>query len=259
MKPCVKWVGGKRKLVPLLKTLIPKKYGTYHEPFIGGAALLFAVRPTRACVSDLNSDLVNLYRVIRSEPQKVIDLLNTYPNDEKFFYTLRANVPSDSIEKVARFLYLNRACFNGLYRVNRKGEFNVPFGKYKTLQFDFDNMMEVSSYLKHNEVSLMVSDYKQALKNTVRGDFVYMDPPYHGTFTGYTAEQFGKERLEELTEHVHRAVKRGVKVLISNANHEDVREAFKKYHIIPVDVAWTVGQKGESRAKKDNEIVIKTW
>lgn len=259
MKPILKWTGGKRKLVPLLRKHLPEKYGTYHEPFIGGAALLLAVQPTRACVSDLNADLINVYREVRYEPYRVIDLLKTYPNTEEFYYKLRDAKPETSLEKAARFLYLNRACFNGLYRVNKSGKFNVPYGKYKTLQFDFDNMVAVSSYLKHHEVSLMVRDYKQALKNTLPGDFVYLDPPYHGTFTGYTAEQFGKEKLEELAEHVHMAVDRGVKILVSNSNHEEVREAFKKYTIIPVDIAWTIGQKGDSRARKENEVLIKTY
>lgn len=257
--PVIKWTGGKRKLVPAIKALMPEKYGTYHEPFIGGGALLLAIQPSVACVGDMNADLISLYRELRFDAQSVIDLLSTYPNDEAFYYQVRTSEPTTPRERAARFLYLARAGFNGLYRVNSKGKFNVAYGKYKSLNFDFDNIIGVGSYLKHNTVSLAVQDYKQALLNTAPGDFVYMDPPYHGTFTGYTAEQFGTEKLEELAEHVHKAAHRGVKILVSNANHEDVRAAFKKYTIIPVDVAWTISRVGDSRKKQENEVFIKTW
>lgn len=259
MHPLLKWTGGKRKLVPLLKANMPEKYGTYHEPFVGGAALLLAVQPPRACVSDLNPDLINVYREIRFNPHAVIDLLKSYPNTETFYYNMRSSNPTSGVERAARFIYLNRTCFNGLYRVNSSGKFNVPYGKYKNPQFGFDNMLDVASYLRTHEVSFLVRDYKQALKNTVSGDFVYLDPPYHGTFTGYTAGQFGAEKLQELAQHVHKAVDRGVKILVSNSNHPEVCEAFKKYTIIPVSIAWTVGQKGESRKRQENEVLIKTW
>jgi DNA adenine methylase len=259
MKPLVKWTGGKRKLSKLLLSHVPSTYGCYHEPFLGGGAFLFALQPARARVGDLNADLINLYREVKRDAHGIISLLKTYENTPEFYYKVRAQEPTDPQERAVRFLYLSRAGFNGLYRVNRAGKFNVAYGKYKSLQFDFENILEVSAWLNQADIDLNVGDYQATLSAVAPGDFVYMDPPYHGTFTGYTAEQFDSGKLQAFAEFVHGLVAKDVKVLISNANHPDVWEAFKKYQIIPVDVSWTISQKGSSRAKKENEILIKTY
>lgn len=257
--PVCKWVGGKRKLLSLLKEHMPKEYGSYHEPFLGGGALLFSIQPANAFVSDINDDLISMYNEIKNNAQNVVSLLSTYPNEEKFYYEIRECEPITSLERAARFLYLSRAGFNGLYRVNSKGKFNVSYGKYKSLNFDTNNLLAVGEYLRNNNISIISQDYRKALSQTKENDFVYMDPPYHGTFTGYTKDQFNNSRLKELSEAVKEHSNRGVKILLSNSNHPEVREAFSQYQIIPVNIAWTVGKTGNSRKRDENEVLIKTW
>lgn len=258
MKPCVKWVGGKRKIVPLIKENLPSSILTYYEPFFGGGALLFELQPEKAVVSDLNEDLMNMYSQLKENADAVINILMGFENTEEAYYRIRMLGGSENKTfRAARFLYLSRAGFNGLYRVNKKGVFNVAYGKYKALEFNAPNLREVGEYLKN--VSLCSGDYKETLKTVKQGDFVYLDPPYYGTFTGYTSEGFGKEKLIELKEVVDSCVARGANVLMSNSAHEDVIELFSEYNILDVSVAWTISRKGASRSKKKNEILVKTY
>lgn len=259
LKSPFKWVGGKTKLLPLLTEQFPKTYNGYFEPFLGGGSVLLNFRPKNAIVGDLNQDLIQTYLGIKESPQAVISLLSTYSNDEAFYYEIRNKIPEGFIETAARFLYLNHAGFNGLYRVNKNGKFNVSYGKRKKLSWSSEKILAVSQYLNESNVELLVGSYKDTLKKVSEGDFVYLDPPYFETFTGYTSETFGNQALLDLTQEVERLVSVGAKVLVSNANNEIVKKAFEKYTIIPVSIAWTVGQKGISRAKKENEILIKTW
>lgn len=259
LKSPIKWVGGKQKLVKLLLQHVPENYNTYFEPFFGGGSLFFALNPKKAYVCDLNKDLIYMYHGLSNEPEKVAELLLAMPNTEEDYYRIRDTKPFLAEEVAARFLYLNHAGYNGLYRVNKSGKFNVAYGKRKKLSYDTSKFREIGERFNDIKCVPHVADYKTATLQVRENDFVYLDPPYYGTFNAYTSQFFGEEDLNELAACVDFMVASGAKVLISNSNHEVVREVFSKYTIIPVDVAWTVGQKGSTRAKKDNELLIKTW
>lgn len=261
MKSPLKWVGGKKKLVPLLLSHAPKSFKTYWEPFLGGGSLLFSLAPEgEVFCSDLNEDLILMYRALKHDAKSVGDLLDTYPNTSDFYYNMRAKTEGLTlVESAARFLYLNHAGFNGLYRVNKTGKFNVAYGKRKTLSYSRENILEVGKYLREADVCLTSEKYENMVNKVNTDDFVYLDPPYYETFDGYTSQQFGLEELKTLKSNVDDMVANGARVLISNSNHDTVREMFSNYTIFTVNVAWTVGKNGDTRAKKENEILIKTW
>ena len=208
INPVVKWAGGKRQLLPNIITHIPKKINTYIEPFIGGGAVLFETQPKKAVINDLNFELMNMYYVVANYTDELIEVLNKMKanHSEEYFYEVRAydrleHQVLDNIEMAARLIYLNKTCFNGLYRVNKKNQFNAPYGHYKSPSiFDEQNIRNMAEYLKNNDISYYSRDYKDILKLAEPGDFVYLDPPYDGTWTNYTDEGFNKTHQEELAE-----------------------------------------------------------
>lgn len=237
-KPILKWAGGKQQLSDLLLARAPKKYGKYIEPFFGGGAFFFALMPTSAVIADANPELIELYKTVATDVEQVIDLLRTMPNDKDFYYQLRSVKREDLSlpERAARTIYLNRTCYNGLYRVNRKGEFNVPFGHYKKPNIcDEDNLRAVSERLA--QVSIVCGDYKQVLRETAEaGDFVFLDPPYlpvskYADFKRYTKEQFYEDDHRELAEEIVRLKDLGCHVLLTNSNHSLVHELFAEYKV----------------------------
>ena len=231
VKPILKWAGGKSQLLPQLLPLIPKSYNNYVEPFIGGATLFFAVQPERAIISDSNPELINLYRCVAENVEEVIDRLRRYRNVEDEFYRIRALkwLELPMCEAAARMIYLNRTCFNGLYRVNRKGEFNVPFGRYRNPRIcDEINLRNASIVLQ--KADIVCADYLEVLdRRVVAGDFVFLDPPYvpvgeWGDFKRYTKEQFYDEDQVRLADAVGRLHRRKVMVVLTNSNHPRVHE-----------------------------------
>ena len=260
MKPFLKWVGGKQRLLPELQKYIPETYNTYFEPFVGAGALFFHLKPQKAYVSDLNQNLVDTYLGIKNDPEKVIEIINTYPNEPEAFCKIRDSSPVTQEERAAWMLYVNKCGFNGLYRVNKNGKCNVAFGKRKRPTYDFDNLREVSKFLQNSPgIDISQGNYKKILPLVKSGDFVYLDPPYYGTFTGYTAETFKDSDLQDLVAFVDDLVAKGAKVLVSNSNHEHVREAFQHYQIIQVHLTWVVSGKSKGIKKGDTELLIKTW
>lgn len=231
-KPFLKWAGGKRQLLPHLRERIPVNLGTYHEPFIGGGALFFDTHPNRAVIADYNLRLVRTYRAVRDNPEAVIKLLATYPNDKEFFLSLRAKDidGADDVELAAWMIYLNRTGFNGLYRVNRKGGFNVPFGRYKNPKIcDADNLKAVSERLAG--VEILHSDFRSVEDRAVAGDFVYFDPPYvpasnTASFTAYTKNGFDLDDQAELRDLAKRLKDKGVSVLLSNSSVPEVHALY---------------------------------
>ncbi|HNS95816.1 MAG TPA: DNA adenine methylase [Polyangiaceae bacterium] len=253
-KPFVKWAGGKRKLVPLLLRHAPKTFGTYHEPFVGGGALFYALRPSRAVLTDANARLVRTYRGIRDDVEGVIERLRSYPHDHDFFMKLRkTKVDEGSDADVAAwFVYLNKTGFNGLYRVNRNNEFNVPFGDQPNPTIcDEDNLRACSRTLRQTDIE--VQDFSEVLTRARKGDLVYFDPPYlplsaSSSFVAYTQGGFGPQDHERLRDVALMLKRRGVHVLLSNSAHPLVRELYgKHFHIEEVLAARAINSRGDRR------------
>ncbi|MHA7646576.1 DNA adenine methylase [Nitrosopumilus sp. S4] len=241
-KPFVKWAGGKRQLIPILNENLPKSFGTYYEPFLGGGALLFHILTERngqkCSISDLNSDLVLAYTTIRNRIDELISSLKShernYQKDSKsYFYSVRESSPRSEIEKTARLIFLNRTCFNGLYRVNSKGKFNVPLGKYTNPNIvNEDNLRSVSAILQSSNVSIKCRDFESVLRDAKKGDLVYFDPPYQpvsstANFTSYTNKDFTSDDLERLADLCMKLDSKGCKVLLSNSDSKEVSDMFK--------------------------------
>ncbi|WP_298276389.1 DNA adenine methylase [Ferroplasma sp.] len=258
-KPILKWAGGKRQLLPVLLKNIPDKFNTYYEPFIGGAAMLISLyslnKINNAVISDTNTDLYNLYRTIREEPQELIDELNNlkFRNSRDDYYRARSlfNSTEDSVTRSAILIYLNRHGYNGLYRVNSNNKFNVPFGKYSNPGMPSpENIMALSKILQ--SCSLMNSDFEAAVMNAVRGDFVYFDPPYMplsktSYFTGYTHSGFDERDQERLSRTFKELSRKGVYVMESNSSTELIRELYKDFSLIEVDARRNINSVGTKR------------
>lgn len=222
-QPFLKWAGGKRQLLPQLLSHVPADYGTYLEPFVGAGALFFALPPHKSEISDINPELINAYRQLQKAPDAVLRFLATCRNDEKFYYTLRAcDVGTlTPAERAGRLIYLNRTCFNGLYRENRSGKFNVPFGHYKNPNFyDPQLLHAVSAFLKG--VRIHEEDFSWVEAKARPGDFVYFDPPYHplsptSSFTSYSKGSFSAADQVRLRDTFIRLTEKKVHCLLSNS------------------------------------------
>lgn len=233
-EPFVKWVGGKRSLLKEILSRLPNKIDTYYEPFVGGGAVYFAIanQVKNAVLSDNNFELMITYKVIQKEPQKLIELLKTHyskhiKNPKEYYYKIRDQETDDPIEIAGRFIYLNKTCYNGLYRVNKSGKFNVPFGRNdKPNIISEQNIMACHKALK--KATLILGDFEMATPKS--GDFVYIDPPYHPTsevsFTGYTKENFTERDQARLKDFAVSLTKAGVNVMLSNSNTKFIRELY---------------------------------
>jgi DNA adenine methylase len=266
-KPFVKWAGGKRQLLEILNEKAPKITGRYFEPFLGGGALFFSRLPMNATISDANEELINCYIVIRDDVEALIEDLRTHQNTEEHFYKTRALdlTSMTPLGRASRFIFLNKTCFNGLYRVNKKGLFNVPYGKYANPNFvDEKNLRAISAYLNEANVEIICADYKTVLEKAVAGDFVFCDPPFQPTsktasFTNYVKEGFGPEDQAELAELVKELGRRGVKVMLSNSNTDAIRDLYQEFDVIPVMAKRSISCKVSSRGKAHNEVLITNY
>ena len=257
-KPILKWAGGKTQMLDVLIPLMPNQYCNYIEPFFGGGALFFAIQPQQAIISDTNPELINLYRVVSSQVEQLILELDKYYNDQDFFYEIRAlkfeNL--DNVQAAARTIFLNKTCFNGLYRVNKKGEFNTPFGKYKNPNInDSINLLRVSDILKNKEI--IQADYFDVLeKYAKKNDFIFLDPPYfpisqYSDFKRYTKEQFSEQDQFKLSKCFKMLVDRGCYVLLTNSNHPLVYEYYSDFEIRCIDTKRHISCKGGARTGED--------
>lgn len=236
MKSPIRWAGSKRALLPsLTRYWSVDPAGRYIEPFCGSACLFFEIEPRRAILGDINKDLITAYKVLRKFPTKVIERIRSFPITESTYYDLRKLSPDalSDIERTARFLFLNRLCFNGIYRTNAQGQFNVPFGKPKRqVQFAFDAMMQASSLLKR--ASLQTRDFESVLNQAEKGDFVYLDPPYavakRRVFSQYHPQSFAERDLKRLREGLHALDKRGARFVVSYADSREGRELVADWH-----------------------------
>lgn len=266
--PVLKWVGGKRQLLPSIKPLLPKRITSYCEPFVGGGAVLFELQPKRAMVNDINSDLILVYTVIRDSVEELIALLETYPNDEKFYYELR-NIDRNpvkyaglsDIERAARVIFLNKTCFNGLYRVNNAGEFNSPFGKYNNPNIvNAPVLRAVSTYFNSAEIAFSSMDFTLILEQLRKGTFVYLDPPYDpvsdtASFTGYSKGGFSREQQIKLRECCDMLNERGIKFMLSNSATDFIREQYSNYHITTVQAKRVINSDADKRGDVDEVII----
>jgi DNA adenine methylase len=253
-RPFIKWAGGKRQLLPSLRERAPSKPPHYFEPFVGGGALFFALRPPNAVLADVNERLIRAYRGVRTSVGQVIRLLRSYPHDPAFFYRFReANIDDGTDAEVASwFIYLNKTGFNGLYRVNRDNRFNVPFGRYANPTIcDEPTLRACSAALA--EADLRVDDFESVVEKAKAGDFVYFDPPYvplsaTSSFTSYTSVGFGHAEQTRLRDTALRLKERGVHVLLSNSSAPSVRNLYADgFDIIEVSATRLVNSKATAR------------
>lgn len=272
MKPFTKWTGGKRKLLPILTELIPDDFNRYYEPFIGGGALLFKLLPRDAIINDFNEELINSYLQIRDNPNELIDLLAEHKdkNSKDYYLNIRSAdrdgriEDMTDVERAARILYMLRVDFNGLYRVNSKNQFNVPYGRYKNPKIlDEDLIYEVSGYLNANNIQILQGDFANAVADAVDGDLVYFDPPYiplseTSSFTSYTHEGFSYEDQVRLRNTVRDLTRRGVKVILSNSSSPLVEDLYQEFNLYYVDASRTNGAKPTSRGKI-KEIIVTNY
>ena len=240
--PFVKWAGGKRSIIPAINEFLPASIETYHEPFVGGGAVFFAFedRIKIATLADLNEELVLAYISISKHTDKLIKALEKHAQNhevrEKYYYTVRDEQnPKDPIGIASRFLYLNKTCYNGLYRVNKSGKFNVPVGKNRSTPKICDpvNLKNVARVLE--KATIRVGPFHATI-SPQSGDFVYCDPPYDGTFAGYQAQGFGNTDQEHLKESVDGWTKRNVSVMVSNSDTPFIRKLYKDYHSRHIDI-----------------------
>ena len=250
VSPVLKWVGGKRQLISDIEPLIPKSISTYVEPFVGGGAVLIHLQPKKAIINDYNQELMNVYQVIKDKPNELIEVLQEHKglNSEDYFYEIRSLDRSENyenmtdVEKAGRVIYLNKTCFNGLFRVNRAGFFNTPYGKYKNPSIVNEvTIKAVSNYFNSAKIKFLTGDYKEALRRLRRGAFVYFDPPYvpissSSSFTGYTEHGFDYEKQVELRDECLKLHNRGVKFLQSNSYSPEILELYSDQKVFNIEI-----------------------
>lgn len=263
-RPPVKWAGGKGQLLTQLEPLFPKGFQNYHEPFVGGGAVFFYLLPEKASLIDNNKELINFYLVVRNNLEELLQDLPRHVNERSYYYKVRALDPErmDPVKRASRFLFLNKTSYNGLWRVNRKGEFNVPFGNYKKPKIiDEPNLRLVNSILQHTEIKL--GDFALVLERAQEGDFIYFDPPYHplsetSSFTSYTAKDFGEEDQRRLADLFRTLDQRGCLVMLSNSDTPFIRELYDSYDISVVKARRAINCRSDKRGPV-NELVIRNF
>lgn len=267
LKPFLQWVGGKRQLIPVLESYIPKNFNTYYEPFIGGGSLLFHLSPSNAVINDYNEELINCYLIIKNQLEELINDLKKHKNEKEYYYFIRNLDRKDNynklsnVEKASRFIYLNKTCFNAIHRVNSKGQFNVPFANYKNpLILDIETLTNIHHYLNKNKIHMFSGDYKNILSTAKEGDFVYLDPPYDpisdtASFTNYSTFKFNKDEQKKLKEICDELTSRKCFFMQSNSYTNFILDLYQNYRIEVITVNRNISAKNSSRGKV-NEVLI---
>ena len=272
LQPFTKWTGGKRQLLPVVRELMPKTYNRYFEPFVGGGALFFDLAPKDAVINDFNAELINCYQQIKDNPQELIEILKVHQeyNSKEYYLDLRSADRDERIDmmsevqRAARILYMLRVDFNGLYRVNSKNQFNVPYGRYKNPKIvDEELISAISVYLNNNQLEIKTGDFEKAVLDVQPGDFVYFDPPYiplseTSAFTSYTHEGFSFADQVRLRDAFKRLSDTGAYVMLSNSSSALVEELYKDFNIHYVEATRTNGAKSSSRGKI-SEIIVTNY
>lgn len=267
----VKWAGGKLQLVEQISNYLPKKIERYFEPFVGGGAMFFYIiqkyKPSYAYISDVNKELIITYVQIRDNVDELIRLLEEHRENhsKEYFYEIRS-LDVDNLKDIeisARFIYLNKSCFNGLYRVNSKGKFNVPIGSYKNPSvFNEETLRKISKLLNECNVEIQLADYSKILNKVKGNDFVYLDPPYYplkkSSFTSYNKNCFLEEEQKKLKEFYDKLDEKGVLVLKSNSDTDFIKKIYKGYKLEVVRARRNINSKGDGRGEI-NELLIKNY
>lgn len=271
-KPFLKWVGGKGQLLVQFENLLPKQYNSYFEPFIGGGAVFFSLSPKKASINDINKTLVQTYIHIKEDVEKLItslkklekEFLSKEPEQRKeYYYALREkynSLPAEDFNKTLYFLFFNKTAFNGVYRENSKGGFNVPMGSYTNPKIvDEENIREVSKVLSNTKITS--GSFVDAVKNAKAGDFVYFDPPYHplsetSSFTSYSKDSFTKEDQIKLRDLFVELDKKGVYVMLSNSSAPFIKEIYSAYKQIPVYATRMINSKSDKRGKISEVVIV---
>lgn len=269
--PVVKWVGGKRQLLDEITPLLPKRITCYCEPFLGGGAVLFSIQPSKAIVNDLNADLITVYEVIRDDVEALIESLKKHENTSEYFYALR-DIDRDKVsyqslskvEKASRLIYLNKTCFNGLFRVNSSGEFNSPFGHYKNPNIVNEPILRaVSKYFNTSNIAFYSEDFSKTLSRVHKGGFVYLDPPYDpvsdtASFTGYNKGGFDRSEQIRLKRCCDELTQRGVKFMLSNSSTEFIKELYQEYDITIVKAKRAINADASKRGAIE-EVLVRNY
>jgi DNA adenine methylase len=266
-KPFLKWAGGKGQLLEQFRPLLPPMRGRYFEPFVGSAAVFFALRPRQAVLTDVNRELIDCYRAVQGDVERVIDALLSHEYDEEHYYRVRGLDPAELAppERAARTIFLNKTGYNGLYRVNKKGRFNVPFGRYTNPGFSqpesLNNLRACARALRG--VTLEVRDFAQVARRARAGDFVYFDPPYvpassTADFTSYVAGGFGWEDQRRLAEVFEELAGKGVQAMLSNSDTPAVRELYGGFRIDRVLASRSINSRADKRGKV-GEVVVRNY
>lgn len=272
--PILKWVGGKRQLLPEIRRRIPSNYNKYYEPFVGGGAVFFDQQPTKAVINDVNEELINLYNIVKDNVDELIDDLGKHENAEDYFYDIRSwdrdsnkYKNMSNIERASRIHYLNKTCYNGLFRVNLAGQFNAPFGKYKNPNITNEiTLRAVSKFFNASEVEIKCCDFEEALKGIRKGSFVYFDPPYEpisdtSNFTGYAKGGFDRNEQIRLKKLCDKLDERGVKFLLSNSSSKFIMDLYREnsnYKIDIIKAKRSINSKGNKRGEID-EILVRNY
>ena len=277
LQPFLKWAGGKRQLLPEIRKYVPRDFGTYFEPFVGAGAVLFDLQPPRAVINDANEELINCYRVVKTNPEELIRLAAKHERNDsaEYFYELRALDREPGLDalpdvaRAARVIYLNKTGFNGLYRVNRRGYFNVPYRHHvKTPQVvNADVIRAVSRYLNSARMKILCGDFKRVVADASDGDFIYFDPPYDpvsltSSFTGYAAGGFGEEEQKALKRLCDDLTRRSCRVLLSNSDTEFVRSLFddpRRYTVHEVRARRNINRDGARRGEVGELLIFNNY
>ena len=264
IKPILKWAGGKQQLLSEIIQRIPSDFNRYIEPFVGGGAVYFAIEASEYIISDTNPELINLYQTLsKGNFKDIIKKLESYKNDENFYYKTREKKVKEltPIERSARFIYLNRTCFNGLYRVNKKGEFNVPFGKYKNPRIIFPERLKKAS-IKLSKTKIYNLDYHEVLDtHAQKNDLIFLDPPYipiseNANFKRYTKDQFRLNDQRKLADLVRKLADKGGKIILTNSNHPLIYELYEGFNIEVIETKRNINRNGNKRTGEDTIVSI---
>ena len=267
--PVVKWAGGKRQILDEITKYIPDEFSTYYEPFLGGGAVLFELQPEKAVVNDINQELMNIYQVIKENVDELIEDLKKHKNEREYFYKIR-EFDRDTerysrlsrVERASRFIYLNKTCYNGLFRVNKSGEFNAPFGNYKNPNIVNENTLRaVSEYFNRANIIFTCQDFEAALQSAEKGDFVYLDPPYDpvsetASFTEYDKGGFDRGEQIRLKKVCDKLNEKGIKFLLSNSATDFIMDLYKDYKIKIIKAKRAINSKPDRRGDVDELLVM---
>ena len=265
LRPFLKWAGGKRQLLATISQYFPRRFGSYYEPFLGAGAVLFTLQPTRAVVSDVNTQLMDCYSAVKRYPDELLGLCRDHQqrHDKDYYYLIRDQVcdggfyKKTQVERAAAFIYLNKTCFNGLFRVNSRGKLNVPYGYYsKPTIANASNIKAISEYLNKQGITISAGDFSKTVVGAREGDFIYFDPPYYpisttSSFAAYNAKKFLEREQVRLKETCDDLIDRGCQVLISNSSADFIRETYsdRRYKIISIEASRSINSVAARRGR----------